>query len=462
MYKSGKPIGFWSAVLLGVGAMVGAGIFALLGQAGAVAGSAVWLSFAYGGAAAALSGYSFGRLGARYPSAGGLVEYLARAYGGGFFAGCGASLLYISGLLALTLIAKACGSYASVVMFGSTTPWIVDLLAIAVIVIFVLINLQGAREVTRIENIVVMVKVLVLFGFIAIGAIYIEPERLLPAGYPDEFHIAASIGFTFFAFEGFRVITNTAEDMETPAHQLPRAMMTSIALVALLYMLMSLVVFGNLDVEDAVASKDYALAQAAAPVFGPTGFVIMSIAAVISTASAINANLYAVTNVSYQMAKDGELPAIFGRPIGHSREGLLISAMIISFLIPSLDLSSLAVIGSLTILLVHIAVHVGHWRLVSETGASRVILSLAILGNVAVVSAVVSFELLHSWQRLLYLVGFVLTAALVEGAIRLTKGRHIHLRGHHRTNAIAPAAQPEEEDPDPTNRQAETGRPRRP
>lgn len=114
MYKSGKPFGFFSAVLLGVGAMVGAGIFALLGQAGSVAGSAVWASFVYGGLVAALSGYSFGRLGAAYPSAGGLVEYLVRGFGGGYLAGSCSVLLYISGLLALTLIAKAFGSYACV------------------------------------------------------------------------------------------------------------------------------------------------------------------------------------------------------------------------------------------------------------------------------------------------------------------------------------------------------------
>jgi amino acid transporter len=76
LHKSGKPVSFWSAVAMGIGAMVGAGIFALLGQAGQIAGSAVWISFLAGGVIALLSGYSMGRLGARFPSAGGLVEYL--------------------------------------------------------------------------------------------------------------------------------------------------------------------------------------------------------------------------------------------------------------------------------------------------------------------------------------------------------------------------------------------------
>jgi amino acid transporter len=431
MYQSGKPIGFWSAVLLGIGAMVGAGIFALLGQAGAVAGSAVWESFLFGGVVAALSGYSFGRLGARFPSAGGLVEYLVRGFGGGFFAGGGAVLLYISGLLALALIAKAFGSYACAVLIGEPSRLIVDILALAIIGVFTAVNLRGPGEVATIENIVVCIKVAVLIAFIAVGAFYIVPDRLAVAGYPDQLHIAASIGFTFFAFEGFRVITNTAEDMSNPSVQLPRAMMTAIAVVAVLYVMISLVVFGNLDVGEAVAAKDYALAQAAAPVFGTIGFTVVGIVAMISTASAINANLYAVTNITYQMARYGELPEAFGRPIKHSREGLLISAAVVAALVPSLDLSSIAIIGSVTILLVHVAVHLGHWRITDETGASRPLVGLAVLANIAVIAAVVWFEFANNPARLLYLVGFLGLAAVLEIVLRRGGRGEICERGHH-------------------------------
>ena len=431
MYKSGKPIGFWSAVLLGIGAMVGAGIFALLGQAGSVAGSAVWESFLFGGVVAALSGYSFGRLGARFPSAGGLVEYLVRGFGGGFFAGAGAVLLYISGLLALALIAKAFGSYACAVLIGDTSRLAVDLLALGIIGVFTAVNLRGPGEVATIENVVVGVKVAVLIAFIAVGAFYIVPDRLAVTGYPDQLHIAASIGFTFFAFEGFRVITNTAEDMSDPAVQLPRAMMTAIAVVAVLYVMISLVVFGNLDVDQAIAARDYALARAAQPVFGTMGFTVVAIVAMISTASAINANLYAVTNITYQMARYGELPEAFGRPIRHSREGLLISAAVVAALVPSLDLSSIAVIGSVTILLVHVAVHVGHWRLAGETGASRPLIGLALLANLAVIAAVVWFEFINTPIRLLYLIGFIALAAVMEVLLRRGGRGAISKRGNH-------------------------------
>ncbi|MGD8829389.1 MAG: APC family permease [Pseudomonadales bacterium] len=436
MYSSGKPFGFWSAVLLGVGAMVGAGIFALMGQAGSVAGAAVWQSFLYGGLVAALSGYSFGRLGARYPSAGGLVEYLVRGYGDSYFAGSAAVLLYVSGLLALALIAKAFGSYASALVLGETSRWVVDGFALAVVGLLTWINLNGPGEVSRIENAFVVSKVLVLVSFVAIGLAYVQPDRLAPSEYPDQLHVAASIGFTFFAFEGFRVITNTAEDMPHPAVQLPRAMLTAIALVAVLYVLMSVVVFGNLDVPQVIAARDYALAQAAEPVFGTTGFVVVGIVAMISTASAINANLYAVTNVTYQMARYGELPQAFRRPIAHSREGLLISAGTVAAMVPSFDLTSLAVAGSVTILLVHIAVHAGHWRLTRETGAARPLIGLALVANAGVVLAVVGFQLAHHPRSLLYLGGFVLLAVLLETVLRRVTGRELRSRprwGHRRS-----------------------------
>ncbi|MEJ2088511.1 MAG: APC family permease [Gammaproteobacteria bacterium] len=428
MYKSGTPIGFWSAVLLGVGAMVGAGIFALLGQAGAMVGSAVWISFVYGGVIAALSAYSLGRLGARYPSAGGLVEYLVQAYGGGVVSGTGATLLYLAGLLALTLIAKAFGSYGCELMIGSTEAWLVNLLAIAVVAAFTAVNLRGAGDVAKVENVVVVSKVSVLVAFIVIGAFYIVPSRLDFADYPREGAVLASVGITFFAYEGFRVITNTAEDMADPARQLPRAIMVAIAIVGALYIALSLVVFGNLDVGEAVAAKDYALARAAAPVFGMGGFTIVVAAALVSTASAINANLYAITNVSYQMAKDGELPAAFGAPIAHSREGLLISAAIVAILVLALDLTSLAVIGSLTILLVHITVHIGHLRIAKETGASKGMVALAIAANLAVVAAVVDYEIAGSPATIVYLVGFVVTALLLEVLVRTWLEREIAAR----------------------------------
>ncbi|RKZ68766.1 MAG: amino acid transporter [Gammaproteobacteria bacterium] len=327
MYKSDKPIGFWSAVSMGIGAMVGAGIFALLGEASAISGSAVYISFILGGIIALFSGYSLGKLGARYPAAGGIVEYLTQAYGTGTFTGSMSIMLYLAAVVSLSLIAKAFGNYAVTFLSGNVSPLWHYFFSTGIVILFVFINLKGAKDVVVWERLIVAIKFSVLCILSVTGIVYMNPALLAPVNYPASSSIFYSLSITFFAYEGFRVITNTAEDMPDPAKTLPRAMMASILLVMVLYVAVSFAVFGNLPTDRVIAAKDFALAEAAIPIFGHAGFVVVAIAALISTASSINANLYAVTNVTYQLAKYGELPLVFGEPIGHSREGLLIGLL---------------------------------------------------------------------------------------------------------------------------------------
>ncbi|WP_274620531.1 amino acid permease [Colwellia maritima] len=178
--------------------------------------------------------------------------------------------------------------------------------------------------------------------------------------------------------------------MPDPANTLPKAMMTAILLVMVLYVGISFAVFGNLPVEKVIAAKDFALAEVALPIFGQVGFTVVAITALIATASSINANLYAVTNVTYQLAKDGELPAQFGKPIAHSREGLIISGIFIIFLSLLFNLSEIAAIGSISILFVHTITHIGHLKIISKTGASVVLVSIAaLLSLIAMILALV-------------------------------------------------------------------------
>ncbi len=184
-----------------------------------------------------------------------------------------------------------------------------------------LINLKGVKDVAVWERITVGIKFAVSAGLSIAGIAFLNPELLSTSHYPPSKDIFFSLAITFFAFEGFRVITNTAEDMlNPPPETLPKAMMTAILLVMVLYVAIAFAVFGNLSVEKVIAAKDFALAEAVLPIFGQAGFTVVAITALIATASAINANLYAVTNVTYQLAKDRELPAAFGKPIAHSRE----------------------------------------------------------------------------------------------------------------------------------------------
>ncbi len=428
MHKSKKPIGFWSAVAMGIGAMVGAGIFALLGEASAISGSAVYISFIIGGIIALFSGYSLGKLGARYPSSGGIVEYLSQAYGIGFFTGTMSIMLYFSAIVSLSLIAKAFGNYAVTFLPADFSLLWHHYFSIGIVLFFVLINLKGAKDVAIWEKATVAIKFAVLCGLAIAGITYLNPVLLSPSTYPPVGDVFFSLAITFFAYEGFRVITNTAEDMPDPAKTLPRAIMTAILLVMVLYVAIAIAVFGNLPTDKVIAAKDFALAEAALPIFGQVGFTVVAITALIATASAINANLYAVTNVTYQLAKDGELPAVFGKPIAHSREGLLISGALIIILSLLFDLSDIAAIGSISILFIHAVTHIGHLKLLKQTGASKILVIIAAaLSLVAMVLALIYISQ-HSDHIVVVLIGFVVAAATIEVALQKIAKREVKPR----------------------------------
>ncbi len=432
MHKGGTAVSFTSAVALGIGSMVGAGIFALLGEAGAIASSAVYISFIIGGLIAMLSAYSLGRLGATFPAAGGIVEYLGQSFGVGIFSGGMSIVMYIAAVVSLSLVAKAFGAYALTFLpDGMAGEWgglWSRFFALAVVVFFVVLNLNGVRSMAVAENLIVGIKLAVLGIFAIVGLFFIDPSRLAPSTYPPVSDIWYSLAITFFAYEGFRVITNAAEDMPNPQRTLPRAMMTAVLVVMVLYVLVAVAVFGNLPAEQVIAAKDYALAAAAKPVFGPIGFTLTAVAALIATASAINAALYAVTNVTYQLARNGQLPRAFGKPIRHSREGLVISGAFIALLALLLDLSEIAVLGSISILLVHATVHAGHLRLLGRTGASPVLVVLAMLSNFAAAGLSIYHHARVSPLVIVLLVLFMGGAFVLEVLLRRFAGKEFKLR----------------------------------
>jgi amino acid transporter len=379
-----SPMTLARAVSLGIGAMVGAGIFALLGEVGAVAGSTAWLAFLGGGVVALLNGYSYGRLGARYPSAGGPVDYLTRGYGVGVFAGGLSLFYYAAGVIGMAMVARAFGSYAAALIVpGRSSPLLVAGFAGAAVVGITLVNVAGSTSVGKVELFVVAAKLIVLALFVVGGVFGISSAFLsdeITVSSPSS--VIEAIGFAFFAYTGFGVITNAAGEMSDPARELPRALAIAISLVIILYLTIAVVAFGSLSVAEIVADKETALAVAAEPVFGRAGFVIMSVAAMMSTLSALNAALYGSTNVSYVLAKEGELPDSFERRRWrHAPEGLFITAAMVLILATVLDLSQVASLGGLAALLVYVAVGVGHLRLRDQTGARTSILVVAVIAT---------------------------------------------------------------------------------
>ena len=303
------------AAFLGIGAMVGAGIFALLGEAGAVAGSAVWLSFLLAGIVAALLGYNVVKLGVRYPSSGGLIAYLLEGFGNGRLVGISSWLGYFAAIVIVcSMVAVAFGSYATSLFIGddAAAGWD-NVFTSGIVVAMAGINLIGARFVDRAQSLIVVVLLAVFAVFIVATLVEIDPHLLAFSGYPPVSDIIASIALTFFAYLGFSVITFAVGDLREPARELPKAMYLALGVTSLTYVLIALGVFGTLTVTEVVSFGETAIAEAARPGLGDAGFTIMAVAALLATASSVNATLYASSGLTAMLAKVGQFPPFFGR-----------------------------------------------------------------------------------------------------------------------------------------------------
>lgn len=366
------------AAFIGVGAMVGAGIFSLLGAAGEVAGAAVWLSFLLAGAVAGLQGYSLARFGARYPSAGGVLEYVVRSFGNGHFTGVVAWLLLATNAVITGMVAVSFGSYASAAVADEDPGW-AKVFAVLVVAAMALLNVLGSQAVARAQTVVVVVVVGILSVFAVTSLANIDLDLLAFSGYPPAGDVVASVALTFFAFLGFGVITFTAGDMADPARQLPRAVFLALGIATVIYTAVALGVFGTLTVDEVISSGGTALAVAAEPVLGRAGYWLMSVTALFATAGATNSGLYPATGLCEEMASAGQFPPALGRRLaGRAPAGLLTTAMLASLLAVGFDLTAIASIGSAIGLVVFAALTVGHLRVRDETGANLVLLSLAL------------------------------------------------------------------------------------
>ena len=380
------------AAFIGVGSMVGAGIFSLLGTAGEVAGNAVWLSFVLAGVIAALQGYSFARLGARYPSAGGLLEYVNRGYGDGHIATALAWLVFWTNAIVTAMVASSFGSYAASA-FGITDAAAVKAFAALIVVVMTALNIAGSTFVAKVQSVIVFVVVGILALFSVVTLLNINPELLSPSIWPPAQDIFSSVALTFFAFLGFGIVTFTARDLREPSKQLPQAMTIAIGIAAVVYIAVSLGVFGTLTVPQVIAAGPTAIAEAAKPVLGALGFWLMTVTALFATSGATNAGLYPAIGLTDHLVSTGQFPPIMARRYasGRVQMGLLLSAVAILVLVLGKDLSAIASIGSAVALLVFCMVTIGHLRIRADTNGNLVILLLALAtAGIALVTFVVT------------------------------------------------------------------------
>jgi amino acid transporter len=382
--QSGGTLSVRQAAFIGVASMVGAGIFSLLGAAGEVALSAVWLSFLIAGLIAALQGYSFSKLGARWPTGGGLLEYVMRGYGNGHITGVVAWLVLAVNAVITAMVAVSFGSYAASAI-GSDEAWAVKGFAAVLIVAMSALNVLGSKAVARVQSVVVVVVIGILSIFAIVTLASADFQLLAPSSYPPVRDIVASVALTFFAFLGFGVITFTAGELADPPRQLPRAVYLAIGIATVIYVAVALGVFGTLTVEEVIASGGTALAVAAEPVLGQLGFWLMTVTALFATSGATNAGLFPAAGLSEHLVSIGQFPPLMGRRLGGRIPfGLLVTAVASIILAVGFDLNAIASIGSVVALVIFTLIGVGHFRIRRETGANGAIITLGALGAAVV------------------------------------------------------------------------------
>jgi len=368
-----KEIGFWEAFSIGVGGMVGGGIFAVLGLTIDLSKGAAPIAFALAGFIALVTVYSYVKLSLRYPSEGGTIEFIVQAYGNGLFSSLVNTIMLFSYVIMLALYAFAFGSYGSALFTGGDIEWIHKSLSASVIIFFTFINLLGALMTGKAEDIMVFIKLFILLVFIFVGYFTIDWHQMSPSEWTPMPSVMAGGFMIFLAYEGFELIANTARDIKNPEKNLPRAYYSSVIFVILLYISIASVAVGNVSFAEAKEAQDYVLAKAAEPSFGHIGFILIGIAALLSTASAINATLYGGGRTAYLIAKLGELPTEFENKIKSGFEGMIIIGLLGIIFSTTFNINNISVAGSLGFLIVFALVNFANFVLYKETKGNRII-----------------------------------------------------------------------------------------
>jgi hypothetical protein len=380
MALNDDKMGLWGAVSIGVGGMVGGGIFAVLGLSVQLAKGGTPVAFAVAGVVALITAASYARLSVRYAGPGGTVVFLDRVFGNSVGVGALNVLLWFSYVVMLALYAHAFGSYGAVFFPKGGGRFVLHGLISLAIVVPAVLNLASAKVVGKAETYVVVIKISILLFFLSVGFKGVEPARLATDTWVPMLPLVAGGMIIFVAYEGFELIANTGADIRKPDRNLPLAFYISVGFVVLLYVAIAIVVVGNLPLGTIVNARDYALAEAAKPFLGQTGFTLIAVAALLSTFSAINATLYGASRLCYTIAKEGELPLQLERQMwGAPAEGLVVTTVLALILANVADLSAISTLGSAGFLSVFAVVNAANYRDEESWGAGRALSALGVL-----------------------------------------------------------------------------------
>jgi len=433
--RSDKKLSYWEVTSIGIGGMVGGGIFAVLGLSVELTNGGAPVAFLIAGIVALVTSYSYAKLSVAFPSQGGTVTFLDQAFGPGLLTGSANILLWIGYIVMLSVYAYAFGSYGASFFPKASQEFWKHILITASILGITGLNLFNARLIGKAEDWIVLLKLLILSLFIGVGIWGIDSARIAPTSWAPPVSLIAGGMIIFLAYEGFELIANTAQDVRDAPKTLPRAFYSSVGFVIVLYILVAIVTVGSLPVDTIVEAKDYALAEAARPSLGQAGFVLIAIAAMLSTASAINATVYGAARLSYVIAKDGELPSILEKKTwGKPLDGLLITSGATLLIANLTELSSMSTMGSAGFLLIFAAVNGANLVLADDTRSSRLLSLIGIALCLGALGSLIWQTANDSPEQLWFLFAMVATAVFIELSFRIITGRKMNISKPRKTS----------------------------
>ncbi|WP_254531187.1 amino acid permease [Natrinema gelatinilyticum] len=359
-----KDLGPLAALTIGVGTMIGAGIFVLPGEAVAMAGPLTAIAFVLGGGIALLTAFSASELGTAMPKSGGAYFYVNRALGPlfGSIAGWGnwiglafASAFYVYGFG--EYIVRMAGISFGPVELSVLSLSAAQLIGLGAALLFITVNYVGAKETGTLQNVIVITLVGILAVFTAFGIMNADLATLRPIAPPDEGFtpLLPVTGLIFVSYLGFVQITSVAEEIKDPGRNLPRAVIGSVVLVTAIYVLVLLAVLAAVET-DLVANNDTAVVDVASRLIGPIGAAALLLGGLLATASSANASILASSRINFAMGRNklvspelNEIHPRYGTPY---RSIAVTGGFIVLFLLIG-DIRTLSTAGSVLHLVIY-------------------------------------------------------------------------------------------------------------
>lgn len=385
--KKVDDVSLFSATALGIGGMMGAGLYSLLGLASSHAGSHVPLAFLIGAIAASFSIYSYAKLGAAFPSSGGAATFTVMGFGPGIISGGINTFQYIAYLIAAALYAAGFVEYTNTLFGGDLSPLLLKCITAAIILICTFINLLGPSLVGKAEAAAIALVVISLLVFSAMG-FHQANFNNFQMGSGSISGIAVAAGILYINFQGFGVVTNSSSAMKSPQKELPLAMFSALILVTVAYLAVSSAVVLLMPLGAIELHSGHVLADAAQIVAGKAGLMIISISALLACAAAVNATIFAASNIAADVAQKKMISSALGSSVLKTKfRALTISSVGVIFLALIFPLNEVGQMASLAFLLVYAVITYGHIRIYQQTGANPKILWCAILINMILFTA---------------------------------------------------------------------------